>query len=528
MADNVAYKSDASATVATIRTDEDTGGGGHVQYVKQMFGGDGTFTIVSTSNGLPVDIRASNATVTVDNGGTFAVQVDGAALTALQLIDDPIATDDTSTHTAATTKVMGIGAVATPTDTVVDANDIGMPAMSLDRRLHVDADLTAATGVTIDTSNVTIGAALPAGTNAIGTLAVNDGIDIGDVTINNASIAVTSASALDVSGATVTVDLGANNDVQGATAEGAAVAGNPFLMAGDDGTNVKHVAVATDGAVHIDDGGNSITVDNGGTFAVQAAQSGTWNVGTVTTVTTCSTVTNLAQLGGAAISMGTGVRDAGTQRVTIATDDVVPASQSGTWNITNVSGTVSLPTGAATAANQSTGNTALQLIDNPVVAHDAAVSGATGSYMIGLNARSSAPTAVANADATYMLGTLLGKPVNYPYALPGSSWNYAAASGGITNTTGVTAKAAAGAGIRNYVTRCQVVNGHASTATDVQIRDGASGTVLWRGWAESAGGGITAVFDPPLRGTANTLIEVACGTTGTATYFNLQGFTAAE
>ena len=41
----------------------------------------------------------------------------------------------------------------------------------------------------------------------------------------------------------------------------------------------------------------------------------------------------------------------------------VPASQSGTWNVTNVSGTVSLPTGASTAANQTTGNTSLASID---------------------------------------------------------------------------------------------------------------------------------------------------------------------
>jgi hypothetical protein len=31
--------------------------------------------------------------------------------------------------------------------------------------------------------------------------------------------------------------------------------------------------------------------------------------------------------------MGSGVRAAGTQRVTIATDDIVPASQSGTWTV---------------------------------------------------------------------------------------------------------------------------------------------------------------------------------------------------
>jgi hypothetical protein len=172
--------------------------------------------------------------------------------------------------------------------------------------------------------------------------------------------------------------------------------------------------------------------------------------------------------------------------------------------------------------------TALQLLDNALVAHDAAVSGSTGVSVTGFEARSTEPTAVADADATRGIATLLGKQVTAPYAIPASSWSYAAASGGITNTTGVTAKAAAGAGIRNYITRVQVINGHASVGTDVQIRDGAAGTVLWRGWAESAGGGAAAVFDPPLRGTANTLVEVACGTTGTATYFNLQGFVAAE
>lgn len=41
----------------------------------------------------------------------------------------------------------------------------------------------------------------------------------------------------------------------------------------------------------------------------------------------------------------------------------VSANQSGTWNINNVSGTVSLPTGAATSANQTTANSSLSSID---------------------------------------------------------------------------------------------------------------------------------------------------------------------
>lgn len=39
-------------------------------------------------------------------------------------------------------------------------------------------------------------------------------------------------------------------------------------------------------------------------------------------------------------------------------------SQSGTWNINNISGTISLPTGASTSSLQTTGNTSLASIDS--------------------------------------------------------------------------------------------------------------------------------------------------------------------
>lgn len=49
--------------------------------------------------------------------------------------------------------------------------------------------------------------------------------------------------------------------------------------------------------------------------------------------------------------------------VNIGDAGIIAVTQSGTWNITNVSGTVSLPTGAATAARQDTGNASLSSID---------------------------------------------------------------------------------------------------------------------------------------------------------------------
>ena len=115
---------------------------------------------------------SGNLQVLAVGTGTFVVQEDGAALTALELIDDAIFVDDTATHSTGATKGMGIMAVAVPTDVAIEANDIGMPAMSLDRRLHTDTDIVAQTL-----------AALTVTDDGSFTLATNGGTVIGDVNI---------------------------------------------------------------------------------------------------------------------------------------------------------------------------------------------------------------------------------------------------------------------------------------------------------------------------------------------------------
>jgi hypothetical protein len=52
-------------------------------------------------------------------------------------------------------------------------------------------------------------------------------------------------------------------------------------------------------------------------------------------------------------------------------------TQSGVWNVTNISGTVSLPTGAATSALQTTGNTSLASIDTKTPALGQAIAAAS-------------------------------------------------------------------------------------------------------------------------------------------------------
>lgn len=162
-------------TVVTLGTDtytEATSKGQTIGAVRR----DADTTLVNTTNEwgpLQMDANGrlkveafSGETLPVSNGGTFVTQENGSALTALQLIDDIVYTDDTSTHATGTSKGALIMAAATPTDGSVNANDIGAVGMTTDRKLHV---------AVMD--------ALPAGTNGIGKLTANSGVDIGDVDV---------------------------------------------------------------------------------------------------------------------------------------------------------------------------------------------------------------------------------------------------------------------------------------------------------------------------------------------------------
>lgn len=98
----------------------------------------------------------------------------------------------------------------------------------------------------------------------------------------------------------------------------------------------------------------------------------------------------------------------------ITVDGTVAASQSGTWNITNVSGTVSLPTGASTLAEQQTQTThlatiagdttdietAVELLDDTVKTDDAAFTPATDKViMIGAQLDNTSTDSVDEGDA---------------------------------------------------------------------------------------------------------------------------------
>ncbi len=157
--------------------------------------------------------------------------------------------------------------------------------------------------------------------------------------------------------------------------------------------------------------------------------------------------------------------------------------------------------------------------------------GGTNPIAVGLEGRTSSKTSVTNATLVRPISTLDGRQVIRLNSIPENEWVYAAASGGITNTTtAATLVAAQAAGVRNYLTSLQISSDVLGAATEIAIRDGAGGTVLWRGKIGTAGiaGVSTIQFSDPLKSTAATLLEVvtlSASVTG-GVYVNAQGYIA--
>lgn len=134
------------------------------------------------------------------------------------------------------------------------------------------------------------------------------------------------------------------------------------------------------------------------------------------TQSTTPWVVDVTQFGNSNVVTGTGTSGAGIPRVTVSNDSnvivsqataanlnatvtgTVAATQSGTWNINNVSGTVSLPTGAATEAS----------LAKLTLAQGSTTSGQSGTLCLGAvtTASPSYTTAQSNALSLTTSGAL--------------------------------------------------------------------------------------------------------------------------
>lgn len=172
----------------------------------------------------------------------------------------------------------------------------------------------------------------------------DDGTDRKNINVD----ATTGDVQVDVTN-TVTVDLGANNDVtvQGEAAENDAVSGNPVLTGGRyDSTprtlgngDVGAIALDADGAVQVSDGGNTLTVD--GTVSLSATDNDVLdNIDTQTAAiqTAVEVIDNAVATEGSALGSGVLIQgDDGTDRTNVLVDtdghlqvDVLTVANSGT------------------------------------------------------------------------------------------------------------------------------------------------------------------------------------------------------
>lgn len=147
--DDVVYVDDADWTDSTSK--HALVGGLYQSTPQTVTDGDVAPFNITANGALHVAVQntLTVASHAVTNAGTFAVQVDGAALTALQVIDNPVLVDDAA-FTPATSSVMMAGFQADESSTdSVDEGDAGAVRMTLDRKLITTPQPHTAGGLTI-------------------------------------------------------------------------------------------------------------------------------------------------------------------------------------------------------------------------------------------------------------------------------------------------------------------------------------------------------------------------------------------
>jgi len=475
MTDNVTANTSDSGG-ATFATDDATGV--HWPYTKMAFGADNTQTIVGSisSNPFPVALSAT----------------DNAVLDTIAL---PVFADNAG-FTLSTSSVSVQGGVyqnGTP-GTLAD-NDVG--AILLNSTAGQMVELMPSTA-------------------AIGKLAANSGVDIGDVDIlsiaagdnNIGNVDIASSVALDVSAATVTVDLGANNDVTIAAGVASIATAEDTASANLD---VGVAAMARRTATPADTSGADLDYE-----MLQMDNGRLWTSATIDAALPAGT----AAIGKLAANSGVDIGDVDILSIAAGDNNI--------GNVDIVSGTITAVTDITNTIDSTISGsalTALQLIDNPVVAHDAAISGATGVNVIGARAVASVEgqTETAAADASQVNATLSGNLITTPHVAPEELVNYH-----VVNTAGtelaVTGLDAGGATIYNYITRIVVHNAHATTMGFIQLLDGSAGTPFITIPAPATGGAVMN-FDPPIKQpTVNTALYWDASAAITTLYVNIGGY----
>lgn len=182
----------------------------------------------------------------------------------------------------------------------------------------------------------------------------------------------------------------------------------------------------------------------------------------------------------------------------------------------NLASTMTIASGTVTTATT---------LANGQTAHSSASIGSPvrGSGRVNTNL----DTTLVQNDACDLFMTTAGQLVKKPYGSAESDWLATSGTTPLATTTSTALKTAGAATIRNYATGVQLYNSSATVSTTVSILDGAS--VLWTGFVPAQTIALVQprnniTFPVPLRGSTATAMNIQCGTTGAAVYYNVQGY----
>jgi hypothetical protein len=423
-------------------------GGVDTQIVKVAFGAEGTSTKVSTSDPLPVTVSGVATASKQDTGNTSLASIltklsaDPATNTTLasilaKIIAAPATEAKQDTGNTSLGTIAGKDFATQTTLASILAKIIASPATeatlaSLLTELQAKADLTETQPVSAVALPLPSNASIETGGN-LAAIAAKDFAtqttlasvlaklivapateakqDTGNTSLASILAKIIAAPSTEAKQDTqITAEQSINTN-QGAIADAAATAGSTGSVSAKLRLMTSQLA-SIQAAVEIIDNFISgskglVTEDNSAAIktSVELIDNAISGAGF-----------NITQQGGVAVSLNTGVRDTGTQRVTIATNDLVPVSDN--------SGSLTVDAPLATPVNVQIGNATLAAgvidetgsgaVDALAVgggtAHDAVDSGNPQKMGAKAVSHGSNPAAVAAADRTNLYANVAGIP----------------------------------------------------------------------------------------------------------------------
>jgi len=269
-----------------LQVDVLTGGGGGTQYDDGEARGDATGTIAMGDDGTNIQ------SLKCDANGVLAIQDNGGAVT----VDGTVAVTN-----AGITSIDGKITACNTGAVVISSGSVTVSATDLDVRNLTSTDVVTVTGgagqtadvkVTLDSETVPVTgtfwqatqpvsiASMPS-TPVTGTFWQETQPVSGTVAVTNAGITsidgkitACNTGAVVVSSGSITADLGVNNDVTVTNATATNLKAQAECYQGGSAVaaaNGLYVRAGTSATFPVTDNSGSLTVDNAGTFAVQAS-----------------------------------------------------------------------------------------------------------------------------------------------------------------------------------------------------------------------------------------------------------------